>query len=228
MRLVSHRTLRLAIAVTAITFILMGQGTQTKESAAQYYAHADLQQGASIGADFLGKYLPIPGNAVYSDEYVFIEVALFAPHGRHIEVKDEQFKLRVNGTNLNVQTPGMVTLTNGFPEMSTRPQVVLDGGAGDRTVEVGGPERKPRFPGDDPQHTAGRPLPRTSTDGQQEQPRPVQTPADAVNSSVLQEGEHAMPVSGYLCFGFEGKLKKIKHAELIYNGPLGSATLKLR
>jgi hypothetical protein len=206
----------------------MSQGTQTKESAAQYYAHAGLQQGASIGADFLGKYLPIPGNAVYSDDYVFVEVALFAPHGRRIEVKDEHFKLRVNGTSLNVQVPGMVTLTNGFPEMSTRPEVVLDAGAGDRNIEVGGPERKPRFPGDDPQYTAGRPLPRTSTDGKQEQPRPVQTPVDAVNSSVLQEGEHALPASGYLCLGFEGKLKKIKHAELIYNGPLGSATLKLR
>jgi hypothetical protein len=221
-----------ALLSTALAIQCLAQGTQAKENASQYYAHGQLSQGDSIGADFLGKYLPIQGGAVYSDEYVFVEVALFAPAaakpGAKTDIEWNHFKLKVNGQSLTAQPPGMVTLEGNFPEMVARPQVILDGGAGNGQIEVGGTERKPRFPGDDPSNTP-QPVPRASTDasdGQVAQNAP--DPGSAVKAAVLPEGAHTLPVSGYLCFVFEGKLKKIKHAELEYAGPLGKATLTLR
>ena len=215
-------------AMCLLAALLPGQGTQVKENAGQYYAHANLDQGFSIGADFLGKYLPVRGATVYSDEYIFVEVALFGAPGRKIDIHSGQFSLKINGRDLKPQPPGIVTLNDNFPEMVARPQIVFDGGAGDGEVRVGGSETKPRFPGDDPGHTP-RQIPQASTDPSQGQaPKSGKAPNEVVKASELPEGSHALPLAGYLFFVFEGKLKKIKHAELQYKGPIGAATLTLR
>ena len=216
-----------AVALLWATTPLWGD-TQPKESAGKYYAHAGLDQGGSIGADFLGKYMAVRGFSIYSDEYVFVEVALYAPAGRRLEVSNDQFTLRINGRALTPQPPGAVTLEGNFPEMTSRPQVVLNGGTESGQIEIGGPEHKPRFPGDDPAHPPSH-KPRVSTDpsgGQVEQKH--QSPDEMVRSAELPTGSRVLPISGYLFFNYEGKLKKIKHAQLEYHGPLGSAELTLR
>ncbi len=199
-----------------------------KENAGRYYAHAGLQEGTAVGADFLGKYLPISGMTIYSDEYIFVEVAFFGPGGRQVDFQNGQFTLKLNGTTLLPQAPGLVTVSNNFPEMSAQPQIVLNGGVGGDQIEVGGQDRKPRFPGDDPSHTP-TPMPKAPTDASngQVQPSPAK-PDDLVKSAEFPTGSHALPAAGYLFFHYEGKLKKIKHADLNYQGPLGSATLTLR
>lgn len=197
-----------------------------KEAASKYYAHADLSEGVAVGADFLGRYLPVGGITVYSDEFVFIEVAIFGKSGKQVELKNDQFSLRINGTALAPQAPGVVTTFNNFPEMVSRPEVVLGDGAGQ--IEIGGPGKKSRFPGDDPAHTP-TPLPQAPADpagGQVQHKAP--NPDELVRSAELPTGFHALPVAGYLFFHYEGKLKKIKHAELEYKGTLGRATLTLR
>jgi hypothetical protein len=50
----------------------------------------------------------------------------------------------------------------------------------------------------------------------------------AVANAALPEGSHVTPVSGYLFYHYLGKLKAIKHAELIYSGPTGETTVVLR
>lgn len=229
MKLGSFRIFRVLI-VAACAFTAMAEGTQTKQNASQYYARADLHDGASIGADFLGKYMRIQGTTIYSDEYVFVEVALFAPPGHHVQVKDGEFKLKINGTELPVQPAGAVTSTQGFLEMVPRPELLLDGNAADGTLEIGGRKSKAAH-SDDRQQADGSAPPAnqgTGGDGQQAEAEPTKNASAAVNAAVLHAGEYSVPVSGYLCFSFEGKLKKIKHAELVYSGPLGSATLKLK
>ena len=199
-----------------------------KENAGRYYAHANLEQGTAVGADFLGKYLPVSGMTIYSDEYIFVEVALFGPASRRVDFQNGQFSLKINGTTLMPQAPGLVTVTNNFPEMSAQPQIVLDGGVGDGQIEIGGHDRKPRFPGDDPSHTpTARTQAPTDASNGQVPPNPTK-PDDLVRSAEFPTGSHELPVGGYLFFHYEGKLKKIKHAELSYQGPLGSATLVLR
>ena len=56
-------------------------------------------------------------------------------------------------------------------------------------------------------------------------PEPVE---DVINHLALPEGDQVhSPASGYLFFPFQSKLKSIKTLELIYEGPLGQATLRL-
>lgn len=50
---------------------------------------------------------------------------------------------------------------------------------------------------------------------------------EAVAESALREGEASGPFSGYLYFPFKGKTKSIRSLELLYQGPAGSATLRL-
>jgi len=215
-------------AIFLLASLSPGQGTRVKANAGQYFAHAALDKGYSIGADFLGKYLPVPGATVYSDEYIFVEVALFGEPGRKVDIQTGQFVLKINGRDLTPQPPGMVTLYDNFPEMVARPKIVLDGGTGNGEIQVGGTEAKHRFPGDDPAHTP-QGIPQASTDPSQGQvSKSGKTPDEIVKASELPEGSHALPSAGYLFFVYEGKLKKIKHAELEYNGPLGSASLSLR
>lgn len=206
-----------------------GRDITVKENAGRYFAHADLKSGAAIGADFLGRYLPVSGMTIYSDEYIFVEVAFFGAAGSRTEFSNSQFTLRVNGTTLMPQAPGLVTLNNNFPVMESKPQIVFDAGDGNGQVEIGGAQRKQRFPGDDPEHTPAPPVPQAPTDisGGQVPPK-QQNPDELVRAAELPAGSHALPTAGYLFFHFEGKLKKIKHAELDYKGPLGSATLTLR
>ena len=208
----------------------MAQGTQTKQNASEYYAHADLHDGASVGADFLGKYMPIQGTTIYSDEYVFVEVALFPAPGHRVSAKEGEFKLKINGTELAVQPPGEVRSTQGFLEMVPRRELLLGSGPSDGTLEIGGGKRES---GQSDHHQEGdqgaRPADLPPADhGDQQQAEPPKNPTAAVSAAVLHGGEYGEPVSGYLCFSFEGKVKKIKHAELVYSGPLGSATLKLK
>jgi hypothetical protein len=221
------RFARLFVAGTFFAALAFSREIPLKEGSTQYLAHADVAQHVSIGADFLGRYLPIPGTTVYSDEYLFVEVAFFGAKGITADFKPGQFWLVVNGATLTPQAPGMVTLWNGALEMSPRPQVeggTVNGG----TIEIGGPPRTPRFPGDDPAHTPGNPVPQVPVDPSNGQVKKTQTPEEAVRSSEFPQGAHAIPIGGYLFFAYEGKLKKIKHAELHYKGPLGEATLKLR
>jgi hypothetical protein len=225
------KLVQLSAIIAAGAFVLPAAYSREiplKEAPSQYLAHADLAQSVSIGADFLGRYLPVPGTTIYSDEYLFVEVAIFGAKGSRTELKPDQFSLVINGTALVPQPPGMVTLWNGALEMNPRPQVVT-GAPGGGSIEIGDPTRKPRFPGDDPAHTpTTSPVPQVSTDPSGGQVKKTQTPDEAVRASELPQGDHVLPVAGYLFFAYEGKLKKIKHAELHYKGPLGDATLKLR
>lgn len=224
------KLVRLAPLVVAAVLSIQsvaGREISLKEGSSQYLAHADLAQHVSIGADFLGRYLPIAGTTIYSDEYLFVEVAFFGPKGARAEFKPDQFSLTINGTALVPQPPGMVTLWNGALEMNPRPQVVA-GAPGGGSIEIGDPTRKPRFPGDDPAHTPTTPVPQVPTDPSGGQVKKTQNPDDVVRAAELPQGSHVLPVAGYLFFAHEGKLKKIKRAELHYKGPLGDATLTLR
>lgn len=217
------------IAAVLSVQAVFGLEIPLKEGSSQYLAHADLAQHVSVGADFLGRYLPVAGTTIYSDEYLFVEVAFFGARGTSTEFKPAQFSLTINGTTLMPQPPGMVTLWNGALEMNPRPQVVAGGGPGNGgSIEIGDPARRPRFPGDDPAHTPTNPAPQVPVDPSGGQVKKTQTPDEAVRAAELPQGTHVLPLGGYLFFAFEGKLKKIKHAELHYKGPLGEATLTLR
>lgn len=191
--------------------------------AADYAAHVDLNNDASIGAENLGHNMSTAKGAITVPDYLVIEVAVYSK-STPIHLNAGNFMLRIDGkkTPLMAQAPAMVTASLKYPDWETRPRVV--GSAG--PLIIGAPERVGRFPGD-PTGPVSYPIPRapTETSGvEREQPERVE---DVVNHHALAEGEVRPPVSGYLFFPYRAKLKSLKRVELLYEGPLGAAALVL-
>lgn len=207
---------------------LVGQGTKVRESAALYPAHTQIGNIA-VGADLIGHYVPLPHTTLYSNSYLVVEVALFAAPNDKVNIANGQFVLKINGHRLMPQSPGLITLDFAVPEMRERPpHIEAGGGLGGTTVGTGADPTAPKFPGDPNPQDYPRipPRPREVPSGGEEVDDP--SPAHGILQVALPEGEHATSIGGYLFYAFSGKLKRIKHAELEYSSPQGSATLALR
>jgi hypothetical protein len=207
---------------------LIAQGTKVRESVAAYPAQAQIGD-VGIGADLIGHYLPLPHTTLYSNSYLVVEVALFAPPTEKVNISNGQFVLNINGRRLMPQSPGFVTLAYTVPDMRERtPHLEAGGGVGGVTIGTGANPTAPKFPGDpnpaDYPRVPSRPPQSTPGDEESENA----DPRKAILEVALPEGAHATPISGYLFYSFEGKLKRIKHAELEYSSSHGSASLALR
>jgi hypothetical protein len=207
----------------AASLSLHAQGTKTRDNPSAYTAHAQFGSLA-VAADLLGHFVPLENVTLETKGYLAVEVAFFAPAGTKIPIKTDQFVLKVNGRRLLPQPPKAVTLGYYFPDMrETHPRV--EGSAGDVNVAVGGQGPEPKFPGD--ANPANRPPPPARDDTSLDTGQRLDA-ADAITRAALPEGSHAAPVSGYLFYAFDGKLKHVKHAELEYSSPAGTASLVLR
>ena len=217
--------------ITAVSFgFAAAQAPEARKSASEYAAHSEMKAGA-IGAENLGHGIMTKNGVFAADDYLVIEVALYAK-ARSVDVGAGQFTIRINGKGrqLMAQSPGMVAASIKYPDWEhTPPQLTL--GAGDSDVILGGPNTVPRFPGDRRpmgQDRLPRPpqVPTTAAPVERQQEEPVE---DVVKRWSLPEGSDLRsPICGYLYFPYGKKLKSIKKLELIYDGPLGAATLKLR
>jgi hypothetical protein len=203
---------------------LPGQVVPAKQPA-EYPVHA--QAGATgIGAEFMVHVVSIEGQSYFVPDYFVVEVAVFPEKGALLELRNGQFSLRINGKKqeLTAHTPGFAAASLKYPEWSQRPSVTASAGAGDGGIVIGRPQTQPRFPGDNrPPRQAGPA--QTTVDSAKE---PPMTAADAVTAAALFEGPIDQPTAGYLYFPYRGDGKKAKTIELIYRGPAGAVTLRLR
>jgi hypothetical protein len=197
---------------------------QVKPKASEYPAHAAVGT-AEIGAENLGHSLSTPRGAFLAGDYIVIDVGLFYK-GPAVNVSHQQFLLRINGKKppLMAQTPGMVAASIKYPDWSDRTEVTMAGTVAGRDIVYGPAPPVERFPGD---RRAERPrtAPRMPTGipaPESEPPPPIE---EIVREAALPEGEVKLPAGGYLYFAYKGKLKSIKKLELLYDGPLGQATV---
>jgi hypothetical protein len=113
------------------------------------------------------------------------------------------------------------------PEWGDRPRLTGEAGNGNGGIILNGPPQTPRFPGDPTVHPLPAPrIPKSNPSGQ-EQEDPVSA-GDLVQRAAFPEGVHVPPYAGVLFFPFTGKMKSVKALELLYEGPLGTAVLKLQ
>jgi hypothetical protein len=116
------------------------QGTEPKAKAEDYEAHG--RSGTvEIGAEFMVRSYS-RGNAMYiANDYVTVEVALYAPKGESVEIRYLDFQLRINGKKqtLLAQNPYMVATSLTHPDQTERPGVEATAGAGNSGVILGGP-----------------------------------------------------------------------------------------
>lgn len=205
------------------------QGTNPKAGASEYAAYGEMKDG-SLGAENLGHSVLTVKSAILVRDFLVVEAALY-PKDPRMRVRMEQFRLRINGKKdvLFPQALGLVIASLKYPDWSTRPTLEAGAGLGNASVILGRPVPVERFPGDrGPAEQRGPAPPRAPNDNsgvEKSAPEPVE---DVINHLALPEGDdvHA-PASGYLFFPFPSKLKSIKTLELIYEGPLGTATLRL-
>ena len=219
---------RVILGVLVSAAVLMAQGTRPRDFPAQYTAHIKL--GTTwLGADFHGHYANTAKASYETPKYLVVEVGIFAPPGKKVEIDPAEFVLKVNGHSLSAQPPGLVALTLKSPAYDRPSGLETEGQVGPVAVSTGQPPLGPRFPGDTNPANYPTRLPPAQTDPTLGNVQKEQLdPADEINRASLDKGAHATPIAGLLFFSWEGKLKKIKSLELEYTGPAGNTTLDLR
>ena len=210
---------------------MLGEGTVTKKTAAEYPVQATLPS-VSIGAEYLVRSVSGRSQTFFIPDYLVVEVAVFPSPGQSLAISSRHFSLRVNGSKgaLSPQSPGFVAAALKYPDWERRRTVEAIAGTGSGGVILGRPPATERFPGDPmPGRTRLPPPPRApepeNRSGVEKEPVRAE---DVIAESVLPERETSLPISGYLYFPFKGKTKSIRSLELLYQGPAGNAPLRLR
>ena len=220
---------RLAVAALLAVQLPAQQGTAPRPGPEDYPVRTSVGDH-HLAADFMVRSFYGRGRSFLLKDYLAVEVALYGPRFSRLPISTSHFSLRIKGAKraLRPEAPPLVAASLRYPDWERRPHgsigVTLGGGG----VILGEPEPVERFPGDP---RASVPTPPRVPDSPQapgaEPEDPVQA-AEVAIESALPEGEQPLPVSGYLYFAFKGKAKKLRSVELLYEGPVGSATLPLR
>jgi hypothetical protein len=186
------------------------KGIPARATPADYEAQAKAGE-ITIAAEFTGHSLPTAEGPLTSEEFVAVEVALFGPAGGHHRIAADQFTLRVNGKKALPSQPYGMT----FPSLRDPEYIEPDAPAKKSKSSMGAGGQGGQ--GEDP------------PPGPKPIPLPLQRAmAQRVQKSALHEGERVLPQAGLVFFRLRGKTENLQSVELLYEGPDGKATLKLR
>ena len=207
--------------------LAFAQGTTPKPNAEAYDVHAQAGKLA-LGAEFMVHSFGAGEQTFIAEDYLVVEVALFAPKGESVDVEPGKFALRFNGkkTVLFAQSPSMVAASLNHPEWRYQQGrgATADLGVGGVNVGLGHPGETSPFPGAPQSRLPAPPrAPDAGTPGGLDPKEPVK-PEEVLVQTALPVGVHKGPVSGFLFFAWRGKTSSIKTLELLWN----DIVLKLR
>jgi len=193
-------------------------GTAPKAKPGDYPVQA--RMGAiDIAAAYLVHTLPAEGTNFLAPDYLVVEIAIYPPKAQAVAAAAGQFHLRVNGKkDLPADTPEMVAMSLKYPDWEGRQGMGPQIGIG--PVILGGEQPTARFPGD-PRPNAGPRPAKVGTDA------PPQTAAEAAVAFAFPDCPCQKPVSGYVYFRYDGKMKSLKSLELVWQRGDEQATLRL-
>lgn len=213
--------MRFALVLATVTLVT-AQGTEPKTAASDYPVHVQMES-VTLAAEYLVHSVPTAKGTLVANDYLVVEAAFFGPLYSRLKMSPDNFSLRINGRGepLTTEAPGMVAQSIKFP--GVRPHLETSGSvsAGDGTISVGPRPPPSRFPGDGNDRL---PANQPATVNEVNQENAVEY---RVQAASLPEGEHSLPRSGLLYFFYRGKTKNIRSVELLYNGTMGKASLKL-
>ncbi|HPQ15661.1 MAG TPA: hypothetical protein PLP04_10545, partial [Bryobacteraceae bacterium] len=142
--------LRLVVCIAVFCAADWAQGgTEPKAAAADYPVHATAG-GVAIGAEYLVHSFSSGGQSFFVPDYLVVEVAVFPPKGREIQLSAGQFTLRINGKKdvIFPQPAGFVAASLKYPDWES-PRGVEGGiGLGGADIILGRRPVGQRFPGD--------------------------------------------------------------------------------
>ncbi len=197
----------------------------------EYAASAKLDD-LTLAADYLVRSFGGDGAMYFARDYLVVEVAVLPKKGGGPEISPGHFFLRINGKKpeLTAQPANFVAAALKYPDWEQRPELVAQGGVGDRTVIVGRQPQTERFPGDQRPQQQRLPRPPRAPDAADRsgvERQPAVPPEEFALQQALNAGIVKGPVAGYLYFHWRGNPKKIRKVDLLYKGPAGEATLNL-
>jgi hypothetical protein len=202
-------------------------GTAPKTKPGDYPVQARVGD-VEIAAAYLVHTLPAEGANFLVPDYLVVEIAIYPPKSEAVAVAAGQFRLRMNGKKeASADTPEMVAMSLKYPDWEGRhgpePQVALG------PVILGRTQPGERFPGDPGPNIGQGPKPPTVP---MDQPRdanrpPPQTAAEAAVALAFPDCPCLRPVSGYLYFRYDGKVKSIRSLDLIWQRGEQQATIRL-
>ena len=220
----SHKGLswgvRFPLFLCCASLTLAQGGTDPKPKVEDYGVHAQ-SKDIAIGAEFMIHSFSGQGQTYLAKDFLVVEVALYPPKGRSVNVNEGAFALRINGKKqaLVPVASSMVAASLQHPEWHPGPEV--DVGLGDTGVVLGRPAPT-QVPGGQPAPRMPRVPPPDNPGGIEPEHRV--TAHELVVQTALPEGPHKGPVSGFLFFPYQGKTTSIKSLELLYE----DVVLKLR
>lgn len=219
----SPSSLRIALLIGAVCLLAHAQDAPTADASsselkgmppratpADYQAHT--QAGAfTVGAEFMRHSVPTPEATYSTEDYIVVEVGLFAAQQTKTKLSVGDFSLRLNGKKapLLSQPYGITFRTLKDPEWEppTKPD----------------PKSKPTLDQADA-NSASTSFP-TIVRMPIELKRTMQ---QRVQKAAMPEGDRALPQAGLLFFEYRGKPESIRSLELVYSGPAGNVVVALQ
>jgi hypothetical protein len=210
-------------ALAAVSCALAG--TEPKPKPGDYPVQARAG-GVDIAAAYFVHTLPSESTNFLVPDYLVVEIAIYPPKSQAVAVAASQFRLRVNRKKEALtDTPEMVAMSLKYPGSETYGGFETQVGP----VILGRSQPVERFPGDQRPSIGQGPMPPAAGEGQPshaDRP-PPQTAAEAAVALSFPDCPCQRPVSGYLYFRYDGKLKSIKSLELIWQPGAEQTTLRL-
>jgi hypothetical protein len=217
------------LAGVVLTFLAAAQEGRTRQKPSDYAASAELPK-VWLAAEESGHSVLTDAGAYDANDYLVIDVAVFSKEKTAVALAASNFTLRINGKlPVVADSPGAVTASMKYDSWSSRPRLTTGASMGGVGIGTGQPRPQERFPGD-PNGQVNLPrAPRVDTNDPN---KPTDAPVsldDLVQRASLPEGQRLVaPFNGFVYFPYSGKLARIKTLELLYEGPYGKTSLKLR
>jgi hypothetical protein len=178
---------------------------------------ADYQAAVRVGkvtiaADFAGHSVPTPEAVFSNEDFVVFEVAFFGPPGERLNLRAEDFTLKVKGKKAALAAQPYALAFHSLKDPEWEQTVVIE--KNNSKTSIGG---SGGGGGNDPP-----PAPPRMPIGTE---RKMQL---RVQKAALPEGDRPLPEAGLIFFSLHGKTSNMQGLELVYSGAAGKATLAMQ
>jgi hypothetical protein len=108
----------------AAAALMPAQGTSPQSAATDYPVHIALNDGFTMGAEYLVHSIPSPHGFYVVEEFLVVEIGVFGPKSAHLNVSADHFALRINGlkTAIGPASPGIIASGITMGRMPGNPQ----------------------------------------------------------------------------------------------------------
>jgi hypothetical protein len=112
-----------AVFLAAAAFV-SAQGTSPQSAATDYPVHIALNDGFTMGAEYLVHSIPSPRGYYVVEEFLVVEIGVFGPKSARLNISADQFALHLNGlkTAIGPASPGIIASGITMGRMPGSPQ----------------------------------------------------------------------------------------------------------